>query len=146
VHETSIYRRWKTREYLIIEALIDRARAELPAPDTGSLRDDLISVAQSAAAFVGSPAGLGLLRAVAQAPATAHEELHTFWEARRESLAIIVDRAKHRGELRPEADGHLIIETLIAPLHFRMLLSQEPIGPELPEQLTDLVLHGVGNH
>ncbi|MGH3166186.1 MAG: TetR family transcriptional regulator, partial [Trebonia sp.] len=40
VHETSIYRRWKSRENLFLDAIIDRAQAVVPVPDTGSLRGD----------------------------------------------------------------------------------------------------------
>jgi hypothetical protein len=37
----------------------------------------------------------------------------------------------------------LIIQTVIAPLHFRILMTGEPIDESLPEQLVDAVLHGV---
>src|SRR5215470_12513669 len=47
VHETSLYRRWKTKEQLILEALDRRMAQEIPAPDTGTLRSDLVAVLQS---------------------------------------------------------------------------------------------------
>lgn len=142
VHETSIYRRWTTRENLVLDALIDRTSVDIPTPDTGSLRGDLIALTRTVASFVQSPVGQALLQAGAHAPAAHRGELHSFWGARRDALAVVIDRAKQRGELAPDADGRLILETLVAPLHFRVLLSREPIGPELPEQLADLILRG----
>src|SRR5262245_40571303 len=41
VHETTIYRRWPTREALLVYALDARSDRDLPIPNTGSLRGDL---------------------------------------------------------------------------------------------------------
>lgn len=145
VHETSIYRRWNTRETLVLEALIERTSVDIPVPDTGTLRGDLIALARAVAKFVQSAVGQALLHAGAQASATNYEALQTFWAARREALAVVIDRAKQRCELQRDADTRLILETLVAPIHFRTLLSREPIDAELAEQLVDLVLHGAGS-
>jgi AcrR family transcriptional regulator len=42
VHETSVYRRWKTRENLILDALTTELDSALPIPDTGRVREDLL--------------------------------------------------------------------------------------------------------
>src|SRR5581483_3234924 len=47
VHETSLYRRWKTKERLVLDAVNHRVAQEIPVPDTGALRSDLIAVLQS---------------------------------------------------------------------------------------------------
>jgi AcrR family transcriptional regulator len=143
VHETSIYRRWKSRESLFLEALIDRTRADIPVADTGSLRGDLIATARAVTGFIQSATGQSLLRVAIQAPAGHDEQLHAFWQARREALTVIIDRARDRGELKTNYDARLILETLIAPLHFRTLLTREPIDPKLPQQIADLILGGV---
>ncbi len=41
VHETSIYRRWGSREALIVDAVRTHIGEEIPIPDTGTLRGDL---------------------------------------------------------------------------------------------------------
>lgn len=43
VHETSIYRRWGSRENLVLDALLTYSQEQLPIPDTGSLREDLMA-------------------------------------------------------------------------------------------------------
>ena len=142
VHETSIYRRWKTRENLILDALIDRTSADIPTPNTGSLRGDLVALARAIAAFLQSPVGAAFLKAGAQAPAANDEALHDFWAARRGTLAAVIDRAKERGELERTVDGRLVLEAVVAPLHFRTLLTKEPIDHGFLERLVDLVLSG----
>ena len=57
VHETSIYRRWPTKEHLVLDALLDYSEAKLPIPDTGTLRDDLIAFATAVAGYLDSPHG-----------------------------------------------------------------------------------------
>jgi AcrR family transcriptional regulator len=55
VHESSIYRRWETKADLVNDALLSRLVQEMPTPDTGSLRDDLLVALRAAAAFLGTP-------------------------------------------------------------------------------------------
>ena len=54
VHETSIYRRWPSRETLIIEACRNFAEDVMPIPDTGALRTDLIAFQRNAKSMFGS--------------------------------------------------------------------------------------------
>jgi hypothetical protein len=53
-----------------------------------------------------------------------------------------VERGIARGELRPDTDAGLLPETLIAPLHTRLLLTGEPVDDELGERTVDLALTG----
>jgi hypothetical protein len=47
-----------------------------------------------------------------------------------------------RGDLRADTDPRLLLEMLIAPIHGRLLLTGEPVGDDLAEQLVDLALRG----
>ena len=42
------------------------------------------------------------------------------------------ERAIERGELPRSTDSQLVLETLVAPLHMRTLLTAQPIEPDLP--------------
>src|ERR1700755_932726 len=61
VHETTIYRRWATKEKLFADAMLSRSAQEIPTPDTGSLRDDLLAIVRAVIAYMTSPAGLAAL-------------------------------------------------------------------------------------
>ena len=37
VHKTTLYRRWRTREPLVLEAMLERAGEHISVPDTASL-------------------------------------------------------------------------------------------------------------
>jgi AcrR family transcriptional regulator len=143
VHETTVYRRWATRENLFVAALLERSADAIPTPDTGSIRGDLLAIVREVLAYVGSQAGTAILRAatlpVDHVYADARE---AFWARRLDALAPVVSRGIERGELRAATDGRLLLEMLIAPIHGRLLLTGEPVDDDLAEQLVDLALNG----
>ena len=148
VHETSIYRRWGTRERLVVEALLLAGDQHLPIPDTGSLHDDLVAFARELAQFTSDPAGAAMAHALASPvddPAIA-ETSARYFQTRFEIASVMVNRAVLRGELPDGAinDGATAIEMLVAPLHFRHLVSHQPINEELLNRLADLVIHALG--
>ena len=44
VHETTVYRRWGTKANLALEAVLSTSILEIPAPNTNSLRGDLLAL------------------------------------------------------------------------------------------------------
>jgi AcrR family transcriptional regulator len=142
VHETTIYRRWATKEKLFVEAMLSRSAEEIPTPDTGTVRGDLLAVVRAVTGYLTSPAGLAALHVAALAVDENQEARQAFWTGRLEALRPVVERGISRGELRPGTDAGLLLETLIAPLHGRLLLTGEPVDEELGERIVDLVLNG----
>ena len=145
VHETSIYRRWGTREALIVDALFARAEHDLPIPDTGSLRGDLIAAARSLAELLSSP--IGALIAGASALTVDDPDLAAardrYWASRFAFADTLIDRAVERGELPPGVQPRPALDMLAGALHMRAMLTHEPLEPDLPERLADVVLFGL---
>ena len=143
VHETTVYRRWTTRENLLVAALLERGADAIPAPDTGSIKGDLLAILREVLAYVGSPAGTGILRAATLPVDHAYADVReAFWAQRLDALAPVVARGIQRGELRAGTDGRLLLEMLIAPIHGRLLLTGEPVGDDLAKRLVDIALNG----
>jgi AcrR family transcriptional regulator len=147
VHETTIYRRWVTRENLFVDAMLARGADAVPAPDTGSTRGDLIAIVRAVIAYVSAPAGIAALHAAAlpldddsYADARA-----AFWAGRLDALLPVVQRGIARGDLRADTDPRLLLEAIVAPVHGRLLLTGEPIDDALAERLVDLVLNGAAS-
>ena len=57
VHATSVQRRWGTTENVVLDAMLTRSQEQLPVPDTGTLRGDLIAFARLVAAYLATPLG-----------------------------------------------------------------------------------------
>jgi AcrR family transcriptional regulator len=145
VHETSIYRRWGTRERLVLEAMSELSVELIPVPDTGSLREDLTELGQELVRYVESPLGQALTRTMAMRndDEQATEVRAEFWNARYAECSTVVDRAVARREVPASIDGRLLLEVFIAPVHFRLLLSREAVTADFLEVLADVVVKGV---
>ncbi|WP_280358773.1 TetR-like C-terminal domain-containing protein [Nocardia otitidiscaviarum] len=119
VHETSIYRRWKTLARLLTDALVSRTAAEVPIPDTGSVRTDLAEFATALARFVATPTGTALVRGTVVADddpeVTAMRE--EYWHHRLTASEQIVRRAQSRGEVAATADPRTVVLTLGGLVH-----------------------------
>jgi AcrR family transcriptional regulator len=143
VHETSVYRRWKTRENLILDALTTQLDAALPIPDTGRVREDLLRFFTSLAQLLGTAQGQALLRLSVERDGTLDDRRLPYWSDRLTRAGAMVRRGVDRGELAPDADPGLLIEAVSGPLFVRVLLSGAPLDGPLVAGLVDLALDGV---
>lgn len=146
VNKTTLYRRWGTREALVLEVMLERARQVVPVPDTGSLREDLMQLARAAVANASTPGVQAVMRAViSQAPyePAVAEVSRQFWDERMSLDGVIVERAITRGDVPPDTDPRQVIEAILGPLHMRLLISGTPAEPAEIERVVDLVVAGV---
>ncbi|MEV0911435.1 TetR-like C-terminal domain-containing protein [Streptomyces hokutonensis] len=145
VHATSIQRRWGTLQNLTLDALLTYSQDQLPVPDTGNLRDDMVALARLIAAYLNTPLGAALAHAMAaveEDPQLA-ESRAQFWQTRYDVTRVIVARAIDRHELAADTDHQMALELLVAPLHFRALLIRQPIEEDWIERMVDTLLHGL---
>jgi AcrR family transcriptional regulator len=146
VGKTTLYRRWGTREELVLEAMLERASEHISVPDTGSLRDDLLELARTAAANAASPEIAAMARAVAaESPhdprlAAANSR---FWSERLALDGAIIERAIERGEVEHGTDPGRVIESVLGPIHLRLLLTGQAVDRSFLEAIVDTVIHGI---
>ena len=146
VAKTTLYRRWGTKEALVLEAMLARAGARISIPDTGSLRADLLEFAGTAATNAASPEVSAMARAVvAGVPhdSTLAAAAREFWANRLVLDAVIVERAMERGEVAASTDPRRAIEAVIGPIHLRLLLTGEPVDRDFLEGVVDTVIDGI---
>ncbi|MGW2278654.1 TetR/AcrR family transcriptional regulator [Streptomyces sp. NPDC001770] len=142
VHETSVYRRWKTRENLIAEALVAELDAAVPVPDTGDVREDLTTFFVSLVRLLRTAQGQALLRLSVERDDTLEDRRGPYWKDRLERGVVMVRRGVERGELAGDTDARLLMEAVSGPLFARVLVSGAPLDEELAERLVALVLDG----
>ena len=148
VNKTTLYRRWGTREELVLEAMLERAGEHISVPDNGSLREDLLELARTAAANAATPEVAAMARAVAaESPHDSRlaEANGRFWAERLALDRAIVERAIERGEVRPGLDPSRVIEAVLGPIHLRLLLTGEPVDGGFLEEIVDVVVEGIAS-
>ena len=148
VHATSIQRRWGSREKLVLDAMLTYSRELLPVPDTGTVRADLIAFARSITAYLATPLGEALARtmAVTDDDPELRAGRAQFWQARYDTARAIIDRGIERDELPADTDPRLALELLVAPLHFRALLTRLPIDDDELARMVETILRGCGQY
>ena len=127
-------------------ALMERSGDELAVPDTGALRSDLVALAMAIVAQLVQPRVVALIRTlVAEGPRLPafRETARAFWTARFERTAGVVQRAIDRGDLPPGTDIPMVLESLIAPLYLRLLVTGGELSEEFVVRVVDLLLDGV---
>ncbi|KOY55034.1 TetR/AcrR family transcriptional regulator [Streptomyces sp. XY332] len=146
VNKTTIYRWWPSKDALLAAALVNAEELDLPVPDTGSLRGDLLSLAAHIAGLLTRPdtARLvpALLGAAPERPETARAAA-AFFADRLARETVVFDRARRRGELADGVEPATVMNLLGGALWFHLLLRGAPAtAPDLAT-LVDTLLHGI---
>jgi AcrR family transcriptional regulator len=143
VGKATIYRRWRTKEDLVVDTISDLHRGEALPPDTGSLEGDLRSLLHSLVAVITSETGsatLSLLSTVPHHPALAHAFRDGPLAVWRDSFADVWARAEQRGEVRAGMAGSTLAETTTALLVQRWLLTGRPVDNAYADEVLETVV------
>ena len=145
VSKATIYRRWPTREDLLLAAGGEMGPCP-PDPDCGDLRQELLVLIGALVSIIGdSPIGALLPATVEEAARNPRmrRRLDAFIDARRDTMRAVLTRAEARGELRAGIDHELVIDLLVGPVFTRGLVTGMPLGSDLAARIVDAVLAGV---
>ncbi len=143
VGKATIYRRWRTKQDLVVDTISELNRAQATLPGTGSLECDLRAMLRSLLAIVTGPVGaatLSLLSTVPHEPALAAAFRNGPLSEWRNVFAQVWQQAQERGEICPEVSGTLIGEVASAPLVQRWLLTGEPVTEAYADEILDRVV------
>jgi AcrR family transcriptional regulator len=144
VSRTTIYRRWPSKAAVVAAAVSSLYLDRVEVPDTGSLSQDLVTLLTETYRVMADGDGRVLEKLVRQAGQNPEltELVRSILYARRRMYATILNRAIARGEMPPEADQELLLDLLLGPLWFRLLVSGAPITPAAARSVVELVLTG----
>jgi AcrR family transcriptional regulator len=135
--KASIYRRWPTKQELVMDALLER----LPTAeqcgfvplldDSVTTAEALYGVARTIASVITSPAG-DVMRAI-KCEAMGDPKLaqlidDRFQGPRRAAMLALLKRGVARGEVRPGAATQLVADVIPAVLTHRVILQREPVS------------------
>ncbi|MFE4518908.1 TetR/AcrR family transcriptional regulator [Kitasatospora sp. NPDC056783] len=123
--KAALYRRWSSKEDLVKDALRASLPPSGPAPDTGSLRGDLLEVVTRLRAAMVSEMGAAVRAVMSELD---HQRAHAFLEIVVERvvepttalIAEVLDRGTTRGEVRPGAVTSLVTDLVPALMLYRI--------------------------
>ena len=141
--KATIYRRWPGKAALVMTAVRRHAGQPAAAPDTGSVRSDLLAALEAMrSSLSGQDAALilGLLMAMHRDPELAGVVREQVIDAKREVFGAVIARAAARGDVPAATDTALLAEISSAVLFSRLLVTGEPLDDAFTQHLVDAVL------
>ena len=143
VNRTTVYRRWRSRDGLVVDVIGAVAATTIALPDTGDLEEDLRLFARSLVDGLTGPYGGPLLRALLSSGIEAplvREAMVRFWEGRFEQNRPLVQRAVDDGRLPAGTDALEVIAFLASPVYYRLLVTHQPLSREVADRAVTAAL------
>jgi len=147
VGKTTIYRRWRSKEELVVDAIAERF-ADPSAPETGNVRDDLVQSARELHLLMSSSRTGAVFPRMGAEVARGSRLGRLYGERvigpRRAIFAEALARGIERGELSEDTDVELAIDLLVGTLLLRRFTGRlKRSDTSLPERAVDMVLVGL---
>lgn len=140
--KATVYRRWPSKAELVLAAFIKGIGDAAPAPNTGTLRGDLLALGlvvceQSArhASTIGA-----VLPEITRSPALSAAMQHEFVDQRRAVMTKVLGQAVARGEIDADAISQEVWDLLPGYLVFRNVIPGNPPTESTVEMLVDQVI------
>jgi hypothetical protein len=146
VGKGTIYLRWPDKETLVADAIADAVTIDVPRPDTGSVRGDLLEILEALATGLRGDRGRLFAATVAELPRYPKLRLMCDERVMKPLVSMITEviaRGTRRREVRKVVDPALVADLLFAPFMIRVLLWQLPIPKGMPTEVVDRVLDGL---
>jgi AcrR family transcriptional regulator len=146
VGKATVYRRWPSKEDLAVTAMQEIYSAEIPDPDTGSIRGDLAESFRNVLVFVNSPEGEAYLR-MSIAESIRDPRIAALYRASTEraeqTAARMYHRAIERGEVRADIDVSMVVQWLGGLIGTRAITHRELPQVGDVDALVDFTLRGI---
>jgi AcrR family transcriptional regulator len=139
----SLYKRWPNRAELVVAALRHHAGDPEPAPDTGSLREDVLTLLRGSAARLNGIFGevvRGLMAETLTDPDRTADLRANMFTTRDRLMREILDHAAARGDIAPAAITPQFIGLAPALLDHHFLIHGAPIPDDVLTGIVDNVL------
>ena len=149
VGKATIYRRWRTKQDLVVDTISDLAQAEGTSPDSGSLEGDLRAVMHQYVGVLTGPTGAAiksLLSTMPHHPALAEAFRNGPVEVWRNGFEELWARAEQRGEVPAGLEHTVIGETVGAVLVQRWLITGWPLSEAVADEVLEAVVMPVIRH
>jgi AcrR family transcriptional regulator len=145
VGKATVYRWWPNKAVLIADAFASSTTRKLHFPDTGFVRADMSQQMRQLIKVFRSPRGR-IVSAILGGGQSDPDLIAAFrerflWPRRREAYATL-RRGILRGELRPDQDLDLLLDSLYGPIYMRFLIRHDSLTPDFVDRLCELVLGG----
>lgn len=148
VGKTTIYRRWNSKEELVVDALASvKPRQEVP--DSGNVREDILLWVEAFVKGAQAPFERQMLALLigtfSNNPPLAERYWSKYATPIYETLTEVLKRGQARGEILPDIDLNVLLDVLSGTVFYQLFMKppSETLLDDFKRAL-DLVFHSVG--
>lgn len=145
VGKSALYRRWPSKQDMVIAVLAELSVPAAEVADTGSLRGDLCAMLHAVHDWLTDPRIAAILPdLIAEGTRNpALSEAIGVGQPRRDLASVTLSRAIERGELSGELNFDVALDVLAAPIYWRLVVRQAPVEPGYLEELAEFLLRAL---
>ncbi|GAA3220253.1 TetR/AcrR family transcriptional regulator [Nonomuraea helvata] len=148
VGKAALYRRWPSKEAMLVDLVGDLARQHIPhVPDTGTLDGDVRAFLDTTLAQMRDPQinkiALDLVAEAGRCPTLGDALREVVSRPRRAAAEEVLGRAIERGDVPAGLDLQLGIDLMISPLTFRLVIASGPVDGDYLTRLTRSVVAAI---
>jgi AcrR family transcriptional regulator len=146
VSKATIYRWWPNKAAVVMDAFLAAIGPQLSFPPDVPARDSVRAQMRTLVDLFNQRTGRTIAALIGQAQADPDlaEAFRARWIANRRAIAReILARGIANGELRPDSDIEVALDSLYGALYFRLLVDHLPLTRDFVDHLVDQVFAGL---
>ena len=140
VGKSTIYRWWKHKSELVLDAFKQRTAGVFELDASQSLRSNLVQQLTLLVQALNHPVGRALLVVMANHRELAADFFQPYLLPRRKQTHQLIHQAIRRGELRADYPFDLMLDTLYGPIHYQIIFFNRMPDDQYIQNLVDLAL------
>ena len=140
VGKSTIYRWWKHKSELVLDAFKQRTAGVFELDASQSLRSNLVQQLTLLVQALNHPVGRALLVVMANHRELAADFFQQYLLPRRKQTHQLIQQAIEHGELRADYAFDLMLDTLYGPIHYQIIFFNRMPDDQYIQNLVDLAL------
>jgi len=138
----TLYRRWSSKQEMVLDALASVSRPVVPEDDGHDLREHLLELVRAVHAWLSEPLMRKILPDMLaeglRSDAMDKALTHHIAEPRRAAVKAMMDRATERGEIPEGADVEFALDLLAAPVYWRLCVLRRDVDDAYLAEVADM--------
>lgn len=146
VSKETLYRWWRSKADVLLDALVERGERQIPIPNSGHLDRDLRTFMRATARALDRPTRQVLRTLAAQAATdeqSAEQIRDRFLSSRRAALASVLGSGEERGEFRGE-QVPTALDLVFGSLWYRLVFGIGSLDEQWADSVTDALVLNPG--
>jgi AcrR family transcriptional regulator len=142
VGKATVYRWWRNKAELVIDAFVSAVGRELRFPSAGSVLESIHEQMKRWAPIFRSPLGQIVVTVIGagQSEPEILDAFRAHWvEPRRVEARRLLRQAMKDGEIRADLDPDMVLDLLYGPLYLRLLLKHAPLDEDFVNRVFAVV-------